>query len=199
MRRVRSRDIRFQNDFCGACGFAVELAICIFVGPERRAIERYARKNTSRAGVAQKLRTHVSIRISRSRTSLRSSGDRCVRSQLHLGAQQAASATVVHHEKNEIGGFSTNLQTNAAAFQRIHGRCAPRTGEVLTGATYHRAATVAAANDNAAFNTDGITTTQRALSIRSPVIVSAALVRGRCSRQGARNLSTLAVLAHLDA
>src|SRR5258706_14753465 len=101
MRRVRSRDIRFQNDFCGACGFAVELAICIFVGPERRAIERYARKNTSRAGGAQKLRTHVSIRISRSRTSLRSGGDRCVRSQLHLAPQQEPCATLAHNEKTE--------------------------------------------------------------------------------------------------
>src|SRR5437016_8481496 len=38
MRRVRTRDIGFQNDFGGACGFAVELAIGVLIGTERRAL-----------------------------------------------------------------------------------------------------------------------------------------------------------------
>ena len=65
--------------------------------------------------------------------------------------QETLGAPIVHHQKNEIGGFSANLQTNAAAFESIHGRCAPRTGEVLTGAAYHGAATVAAAHNKRGF------------------------------------------------
>src|SRR5258708_6449473 len=151
MRSVWSGDIRFKNDFCGARRFAVELAICVLIGPERRAIERYAGKNTSRAGVAQNLRAHISVCIGRGRTSLRSGGDRCIRSQLHLGAQQAACAAVIHDEKYEVGCLPANLQTNAAAFQRIHGRCAPGTGEVFTCAAYHSSATVATANNKRGF------------------------------------------------
>src|SRR5260370_11200832 len=146
MRRVWSSDIRFQNDFCGARRFAVELAICVLIGPERRAIERYAGKNTSRAGVAQNLRAHIGVCIGRGRTSLRTSGDRRIRSQLHLGAQQAACAAVIHDEKYEVGCLPANLQTNAAAFQRAHGRCAPRTAEVFTGSASYSSATLATAS-----------------------------------------------------
>src|SRR5215467_8146546 len=65
--------------------------------------------------------------------------------------QETTCATVVHHEKNRIRGFSTNLQPNTATFQRIHGWCAPRTGEVLTGAAYHGAATVAPTDNKGGF------------------------------------------------
>src|SRR6516162_8981451 len=65
--------------------------------------------------------------------------------------QETTCAAVVHHEKNKIRGLSTKLQPNATTFQRIHGRCAPRTGEVLTGAAYHGAATVAATNNKGGF------------------------------------------------
>src|SRR5260370_21332692 len=79
MRSVWSSDIRFQNNFCGARRFAIELTSGFLVGPERGAIERYAGKNTSRAGVAQNFRAHVSVSVGGSRTSLRSRGDRCIR------------------------------------------------------------------------------------------------------------------------
>src|SRR5215467_3058929 len=65
--------------------------------------------------------------------------------------QETTCATVVHHKKNKIRCFSTKLQPNAAAFQRIHGWRAPRTGEVLTSAAYHCAATVAATDNKGGF------------------------------------------------
>src|SRR5258708_5556647 len=61
MRRAWSSDIRFQNDFCGARGFAVEFAIRVLIGTKRRAIERYAGKHAPSAGVAQNLRAHISV------------------------------------------------------------------------------------------------------------------------------------------
>jgi len=100
MRRVRSRDIRFQNYFCSACGFAVELAICIFVWPERRAIERYAGKNTSRAGVALNLRTHISVCIG-CRRQFRFIGREAGDELLRLQARYARACPVLHnHERN---------------------------------------------------------------------------------------------------
>src|SRR5712664_2149673 len=151
MRGRWSFHIRFRDDLGGACGFAVELATRVFIGTERRALEGDTGKRTSCAGVAQNFRTHVSVSVGGSRTALRSSGDRCVRSQFHLGVQEAACATIVHDVKNEVGGFSANLQTDATAFQRIHGWCAPRTREVLTRAADHRATAVAATNNKCGF------------------------------------------------
>src|SRR6266849_202346 len=151
MRGRGSIHIRFHDDLCGACGFAIELAIRVFIGTERRALQRYTGKNTSCAGVAQNFRAHICISVGGSRAAFRSSGDRCVRSQFNLGKQEAACAAVVHDEKNEVGGFSANLQTDATAFQRVHGWRTPGTGEVLAGAADHRATAVAAANNKRGF------------------------------------------------
>src|SRR5260370_27967946 len=144
-------DSRFGDDLCGAGGIAVELAIRLLIRPKRRALKGDPAKYTSCAAIAQNLRTHVSIRVSRSRTSLRSGSRRYVSAKLHLGMQEATRAAVVHDQKNEVRCFSANPQTKAAAFQRIHGRSTPRAREVLTGAAHHRAAAVAAPNNKRRF------------------------------------------------
>src|SRR5262249_28339281 len=51
----------------------------------------------------------------------------------------------------EVGSFTANLQSEAAALKRKHARCAPRPGEILSSAADHGAAAVAAGHDEASF------------------------------------------------
>jgi len=57
----------------------------------------------------------------------------------------------VHHQKHEVRRLPANLKSKAAAFERHHGWCAPRTGILLAGAASHRATPVAAADDEGSF------------------------------------------------
>src|SRR5260370_42551823 len=116
MRWGRSTNLRPGDDLCRTRGVPVELVICVIVGPKRRAIQGYADKSASRTRVAQNLRAHIGVRIGCGRTSLRSSGDRFIRSELHLRMQPADSAAAVHDEKDAVRCLPANLQPNAATF-----------------------------------------------------------------------------------
>src|ERR1700740_1800623 len=108
MRGGRRTELRFGDDLRGARGVAIELAIRVLIRSKRRAIKRDTGKSASCTRVTQNLRAHISVGISRSGTSLRSGRGGYVCSQLHLRAQQAACAAVVHDEKDEVSCFAAN-------------------------------------------------------------------------------------------
>ena len=60
--------------------------------------------------------------------------------------EQRIDAARVHDHQHDVGGFRAELKAEAAAFDRVHRRRAPRSVERLAGATDHRAAAVAAAD-----------------------------------------------------
>jgi hypothetical protein len=64
-------------------------------------------------------------------------------------------------------GLSTDLKAKAPALESHHRGSAPRSPEVFTLAARHRASPVAPPTINAAFRTEGETTTQSALSSQS--------------------------------
>src|SRR5258708_16427974 len=125
-------DVRFGDDLCGAGGIAVELAIRFLIRSKRRALKGDTGKYTSCAGIAQNLRAHISIRVNRSRTSLRSGSRRYVSAKLHLGMQETTRAAAVHDQKNEVRCFSANLKTKPAPFQRLPRLRTPRPHTLLT-------------------------------------------------------------------
>src|SRR6516225_6108337 len=131
MRRGGRLLLRSGDDPCCVCGIAVELVICAFIGPQRRAIQGYAGEYAARTGVAQNLGAHKGVCIGCRRTSLWSAGYRCVRSELYLAVQQAACAAIVYHEKDEVCCLAASLQTKAPTFERVHSRRSPWTSELL--------------------------------------------------------------------
>src|SRR5260370_32856111 len=53
---------------------------------------------------------------------------------------------VFDNQKKKVRAFPADLQADAAAFQRIHRRSTPRTGEFLARAAHHCSAAITSAN-----------------------------------------------------
>src|SRR5208283_2673052 len=101
-----------------------------------------AGKQTLRARVAQDLGAHPSVGIRGSVTSLGTAGNRSVAAEFNLAAENGFHATVIHDQQDQVGSFAADLEANTAAFQGVHGWCAPRSTEFVAGAANHSAATV---------------------------------------------------------
>jgi len=84
-------------NLCGACGFAVELAIRVFIGRSVEPSRDTAGKNTSWRGVAQNFRAHICISVGGSRAAFFGpAAIACVPlPAFTLVVQEAACATVV--------------------------------------------------------------------------------------------------------
>ena len=103
------------------------------------------------AGIAQHFGAKGNVRLRGSAAANGACGDRGITTELHFAAQNGVSAASIHDEEHEVRGFSADLKTNAAALKRHHGRRAPRTVEMLTGAARHHAASVAATDNKGGF------------------------------------------------
>src|SRR5436309_1018808 len=91
---------------------------------------------------------HQQVSIGLSVTALGTGSRRGISAQLDLAFKQRIYALGIHHQKDKIGGLSTQLQTDVAAFQRIHSGRSPGSGIVLSTAAGHSSPPVAAANAN---------------------------------------------------
>ena len=59
------------------------------------------------------------------RVAIITGGGRGIGAELDLGIQNRVGAARIHYQQHKVGGLAANLQTEAAAFQREHGGCAP--------------------------------------------------------------------------
>src|SRR5215472_5304620 len=146
---------RFGKDFRGGNVTSVDAAIGIFIGTEGGAFERNAGKNAASAGIAEHLGSHVGVGFRGSGATLGPGCNRSVAAELDFAVKQAFGTAIVHDQNDEIGGFSSDLKTEAAAFECIHGGSAPGSVIILAGAANHDPASVTAAGDECSFQDRG--------------------------------------------
>jgi len=130
---------------------AVEFVVGVVVGTQSGTFQGNSGENAAGARVAENFGAHVGVGVRGSGTALGSASDGSVGAELDLAMKQAACRAIVHQKKNEVSGFAANLEADAAAFESVHGRSAPRTGEILASAADHGATTVTAADDKGGF------------------------------------------------
>src|SRR5690242_13786774 len=72
--------------------------------------------------------------------------------QLDFTVQEALHPAIIHYQKNVIRGFASDLEADAAAFKRVHGRGAPVTCKILARTAGHGAASVTPAYHECGFH-----------------------------------------------
>src|SRR5580700_9892055 len=142
----RNSDFSADHDLSCREFAAIDILGGIVVRSKRRTLERNAGKKTSRARVTEDFRTHVGIRIRGSIASYGACRHRGITAQFHFAVENRIRASFIHYEQNEVGSFSADLESNTAAFERVHRGRTPRPSETLAGAANHCAAAIARAN-----------------------------------------------------
>src|SRR6266404_903910 len=64
-------------------------------------------------------------------------------------------AAWIHHQQHEVRRLATQLKAEAPSFEGHHGGSAPGSREMLTGATHHGTAPVAASENESSFEHGG--------------------------------------------
>src|SRR5580704_3518485 len=145
-----------EDDVLGSHVFFVKLFVCAVVWADGRPGEGNASEETAGARVGKNLGAHGDVRRSFCVAPLGTGSGGGVGAKFHLAAQNRSSAAFVHDEKNEICSLTTDLESEAAAFEGHHGRSAPRAVEPLTGAAGHGPAAITAAKNKGTFKDGGI-------------------------------------------
>src|SRR5205823_1277607 len=104
-------------------------------------------EGSPRARVAQHFGAQVGVCIRGGIPPFGPGGDGSISAEFDLTFEKARGSTVVHYENDEVGGLSSDLKTDAAAFECDHGRRSPRPFEVLASTADHDSAAVAAAHN----------------------------------------------------
>src|SRR6201987_3074029 len=152
MRRFGRGDLPFLNDL--TCGdiLAVESPVRFAVRTKGRALQRNAGEYATEARVAQHFSPHVYVGVGLGFAALGSGSNGGVGAEFYLAVQETARPAVVHHQDHEISGFSADLETDTATFERHHSRCAPRAIEIMTSAANHDTTPVVATDHESCFH-----------------------------------------------
>src|SRR5580698_6011909 len=109
-----------QQD-CSCCTFAaINPRICFVVWAQSRTLKGNAGKQSARTRIAEDLCAHPEIGISGSIAPFGTCSGGCVSTELDLAAENGSHTFPVHDQKNQIGGFSTKLHSDAIAFESVH-------------------------------------------------------------------------------
>ena len=115
--------------------------------PDAATCPRATPRRTNRASASsENIRAHRRVGRALDIAAFGTGGGRGVAAQLDLAAEQRIDATIVHHEQDDVSRFRAELQSEAAALERVHRRRAPRSVERSAGAAHHGAAAVAPAD-----------------------------------------------------
>ena len=115
VRRRWSVDLALPDDHGCPRWPAIKVLVGVIVGPKRRAFQRHTGEHAPRAGIRQYVRAQIRIRRCLGVAALRTRSRRCICAEFHFAVQQAANTPIVDHQKDEVGRFSANLESYAAA------------------------------------------------------------------------------------
>src|ERR1700720_4049667 len=124
-------------------GMTIDLFAGLVIGTKSRAFEGNSGKHSAGTRIAEDLGSHPGISICGSIASFGASGNRSIRAQLHLAAEDGFHAAVIHDQQDQVRRLPADLEADTAAFQRVHGWGSPWATEVLARPANHRAASVA--------------------------------------------------------
>src|SRR6266852_9715952 len=118
-------------------GTAIDLFAGLIVRTKRRTLEGNSSKHSAGTRVAEDLGSHPGISICGSIASFGASGNRSIRAQLNLAAQDRLHAAVIHDQQNQVRRLAADLEADTATFQRVHGWGSPGSTEFLARAANH--------------------------------------------------------------
>src|ERR1700679_2345354 len=144
-------DVASEHEFLGWNFGTVDAFVGVVIGTNGGTLERHAGEKTASPRVAEDFGTHGDIGFGGGGASDRTRGRRSISGQVHFAAENSVRASIIHDEKDEVGGLAAELQTKAPAFQGHHGWGAPMPIEICAVAASQRAAPVAAADDECLF------------------------------------------------
>src|SRR6516225_8417469 len=156
LRRWRNRHGSLENDVSGLHLLFIEHFVGAVVRAHGGTGERDSGEQAARARVGENFGAQCYVGRGFGIASLRSGRRRGIPAKLYFAVQDGARAAWIHDQQNEVGGLSAELEADARALKRHHGRSAPGAGEVFARAADHGAAAVAAADDEFAFYDRGV-------------------------------------------
>ncbi len=108
---IRRLDGGALDDFAHGQFLAVDLLVGAVVRPKRRALERDAGEETTRAGVAQDLGAHGDIRRGFRMTSLGPGGYGRLHPEFGRAIKDGGGAAWIHDDQHEVGRFRAQLKS----------------------------------------------------------------------------------------
>src|SRR5262249_7422014 len=151
LRRWRNRHGSLENDVSSLDLLFIEHFVGAVVRAHGGTGERDSGEQSARARVGENFGAQRYVGRGFGIASLGAGRRRGIPAELYFAVQDGARSAGIHDQQNEVGGLSAELEADARALKRHHGRSAPGTGKMFARAADHGAAAVAAADDECAF------------------------------------------------
>src|ERR1700722_1831582 len=136
-----------ENNGVGGNSFAIKILIGVVVGAQSGTGQRDSGKETACARVGQDLGPQSYIRLRGGIAANRAGCRRGVSTDLNFALKYVCGRSRAHEQEDEIGSLSTQLKSEARAFQSHHAGRTPGTAKVPATAASQHAATVAGSDN----------------------------------------------------
>ena len=100
--------------------FAIDSPISVVIGTDGGTFERDTCKCPPSARIAQDFCPQAGIALRRGGSPDGAGCHGCVAAKFHFAGEYPVRSAVIHNEKNEVRGFSADLQPETSAFQGHH-------------------------------------------------------------------------------
>src|ERR1700733_992072 len=144
-----------EDNGVGGNGFAIKILIGVVVGAQCGTGQRDPGEETACARVGKNLSPQGYIRLRGSIAANRAGCRRGVSTDLNLALKYVCGRGRAHEQENEIGSLSTQLKSEARAFQSHHARGTPGTAKVPATAASQHTATVACSDNEGGLEDGG--------------------------------------------